>query len=431
MEGQEPAGTDPIDMHLPRGAAGSSRMPTTEQTTPQSTAPVTRLIDTKSLLQVTPYHGDKASLLGWKWSFLIAVRASCKPLYEELKKIEDNMNQDFRKSRMSNEDLELSDPSYTLSVFLCKDEACACVRSAEDGNSSQAWQALLRARTARIATNLLNQLLEPTFTSSDPRINLRQWNKNAEECATRTGERVSDGIRRVVYMNQIAPQDMRQHLMNQSRLSTAEKVAQEIEDYWDATQEFSGNDKGRAVFITPVAEGPAKGGKPDGVPHSYRKEWLEGQRKNAQKDSYFNPSVVSTDVLLDTAIGAGESATRSRSVGFNKRTQRAIHRRTRCKETFVNGRTQRRKGKVTTSPKVEVNERKCKRKQSGKENRKPRTRRDLPVKKLDSARWVFFFLVSNARDFNLSVMFKKMMILRHPEWIEQLVCLAFKSARVS
>ena len=72
-----------------------------EQSTPQSTGPVTRLIDTKSLLQVTPYHGDKATFLGWKWSFFIAVRAISKPLYEGLKKIEDNMNQDFRKSRLS------------------------------------------------------------------------------------------------------------------------------------------------------------------------------------------------------------------------------------------------------------------------------------------------------------------------------------------
>ena len=85
------------------------------------------------------------------------------------------------------------------------------MRSAENGNGYQAWQALLRARTARNATNLLNMLLEPIFTSPDPRINLRQWNKNTEEYPTRTGERVSDGIRRAVYMNKIAPQDMRQH----------------------------------------------------------------------------------------------------------------------------------------------------------------------------------------------------------------------------
>ena len=93
-EGPEPGGTGLIDMQLPRGATGSGR----EQSTPQSTAPLTRLIDTESLLQVTPHHGDKASFLGWKWSFLIAVRAISKPLYEGLKKIEDKMNQDCRKS---------------------------------------------------------------------------------------------------------------------------------------------------------------------------------------------------------------------------------------------------------------------------------------------------------------------------------------------
>ena len=77
-EGQEPGGTDPIDLQLPRGATGSGR----GQSTPQSTAPLTRLIDAKSLFQVTPYHGDRASFLGWKWSLLTAGRAISKPLYE-------------------------------------------------------------------------------------------------------------------------------------------------------------------------------------------------------------------------------------------------------------------------------------------------------------------------------------------------------------
>ena len=71
-EGQDPGGTVPIDLQLPRTATGNSR----EQSTPQSTAPITRLIDTKSLLQVTPYHGDKASFLVGNgplkiWSFQI------------------------------------------------------------------------------------------------------------------------------------------------------------------------------------------------------------------------------------------------------------------------------------------------------------------------------------------------------------------------
>ena len=64
-------------------------------------------------------------------------------------------------------------------------------------------------------------------------------------------------------MNNIAPQDMRQHLMlNQSHLSTAEEVAQETEDYSDATEEFSRDDQNQAGFIAPVGKGPVKGGKP-------------------------------------------------------------------------------------------------------------------------------------------------------------------------
>ena len=129
MEGQDLAGTDPIALQLPRGATSSA--------TPQTSTPsVTRLIGTKGLLLVTPSHGDKASFLGWRWSFLIAVRAISKPLYEGFEKMEDNIK-------------ELSDQAYTLLGLFCKDEACAYVRSAEDGNVYQAWQALLRARTAR------------------------------------------------------------------------------------------------------------------------------------------------------------------------------------------------------------------------------------------------------------------------------------------
>ena len=60
---------------------------------------------------------------------------------------------------------------------------------------------------------------------------------------------------------------------------------------------------------------------------------------------------MSRNVLEDTEIGVGELATQKRSVGLNKSTQRVVHHKTRCKETFVNRQTQRRQGKVTTSPK--------------------------------------------------------------------------------
>ena len=153
--------------------------------------------------------------------------------------------------------------------------------------------------------------LESTFTSPDPRINLRPWNKNAEEYATRTGERVSDGFKMAVYMNKIAPPDMRQHLMlNQSRLSTADEVAQEIEDYFDATEEFSRDDKGEAGLVVPVGKGPSTGGKPNGVQHNLGKGGGTKAKGKCTKDSDFNPSVVNSESLVDTAICVGEAGTK-------------------------------------------------------------------------------------------------------------------------
>ena len=167
------------------------------------------------------------------------MRAISNPLYEGLKKIEDNMNQDFRKSRES--------------IF-------------DNGT------------------------------------------KNAEKHATRTSERVSDGIRRAVYMNKIATQDMRQHLMlNQSRLSTAEEVDQDIEDYWDATEEFSRDDKNQTGFIAPVGKGPVEGGKPNGVPYNFGKAVAQRAKEKCTKDSDFNPNVVNSVSLVDTAIGVNRA----------------------------------------------------------------------------------------------------------------------------
>ena len=115
-------------------------------------------------------------------------------------------------------------------------------------------------------------------------------------------------------MNKIAPQDMRQHLMlNQSRLCTAEGVAQEIEDDCDATEEFSRDDKGQAGFIAPVGNGSAKGGNLLECHTALEKVVARRAKEKCTKDSDFNPSVVNSESLVDTAVGVGD-------VGLNKST---------------------------------------------------------------------------------------------------------------
>ena len=84
-------------------------------------------------------------------------------------------------------------------------------------------------------------------------------------------------------------------MLNQSRLSTAEEVAQEIEDYWDATEEFSRHDKNQAGFIAPVGKGPVKGGKPNGVSYNFGKGSGTKGKGKCIKDSDFNPSVVNNE----------------------------------------------------------------------------------------------------------------------------------------
>ena len=93
----------------------------------------------------------------------------------------------------------------------------------------------------------------------------------------------------------------------------------------------------------------------------------------------------------------------------------------------MNGQTRQRKGKVTASPRAKAKVKARTRENIQERGTITRTRLDLRMK-MDSARWVI--LVQNVRELNLSVMSKRMMILRVPDWIEQLMCFAFKSATV-
>ena len=86
----------------------------------------------------------------------------------------------------------------------------------------------------------------------------------------------------------------------------------------------------------------------------------------------------------------------------------------------MNGQTRQRKDKVTGKGKGN-------RKHPGKGNHNQDQAGSLNE---DRQRTLGDFCVSNVRELNLLVMSKGMMILRLPEWVEQLMCFAFKSARV-
>ena len=74
-------------------------------------------------------------------------------------------------------------------------------------------------------------------------------------------------------------------------------------------------------------------------------------KEKCTKDSDLNPSVVTRNVLVDAAIGVGESGTKKPSVGLNKSAGKAIHLRTRCKRDIREWSNTSEKGQGHSQPK--------------------------------------------------------------------------------
>ena len=109
-------------------------------------------------------------------------------------------------------------------------------------------------------------------------------------------------------------------MLNQSRLSTAEEVAQEIEDYWDTTDECSRDDKNQAGFIAQLVKALRKVENLMECHTTLERVMARRAKERCTKDSDFNPSLVNSESLVDTVIGVGESAIKKPSVGLNKST---------------------------------------------------------------------------------------------------------------
>ena len=198
------------------------------------------MIDLKGLLKLEQYKGEKEKFIQWKWQLYVAVRVVKPKLLTKFEQIERNLNKDCSLANLSEEDRLLAEEAYTIFALTCVEAAADYIQTAEQGNGLETWCLICRARLTKSHTAMLTQLMEPKFHSSDARINLRIWQKAARYYASRTGERVPEAVKRTVYLNKIAPEAMKQHLLlNQTRLETSEDVANEIEEYCDAMQDMN------------------------------------------------------------------------------------------------------------------------------------------------------------------------------------------------
>ena len=87
----------------------------------------------------------------------------------------------------------------TLNRFLlakCKGDAATRVQSAEEDNGFEAWRLLCDNKLPKSATAAFNALMNPTFSSQDPRICLQQWDQECLRYTQFFGEQISETMKR-------------------------------------------------------------------------------------------------------------------------------------------------------------------------------------------------------------------------------------------
>jgi hypothetical protein len=216
----------------------------------------TRLVDTKGLVRLERYYGEKEKFQAWKWELYVAVRAMDPPLASMLKHVENNFNVEFGLNRLNEDERKKASDVFTILALLCKGEAAQFIMNSEEGNGFMAWRDLCRAKMIRSSTALIKKLMEPEFKSADPRVNLKTWQKEAQSYFDKTGETVPEAIRRTVYVNKVSPLELRQHLiMNQSRLLTSADIEDEIMEYCDAMEDYGQARTGLVAAAQPAEYG--------------------------------------------------------------------------------------------------------------------------------------------------------------------------------
>jgi len=233
------------------------------------------LFNTKDLLKIDVYRGEREKFESFKWDFYTVARAVDRTLAARLEHIEKNPTKDYSLARCGDPDEQKQCAEvYTMLSLLMKDTASDFVKAAGRDEGFMVWRDLCKARQIQSQPARYGKLVKPKFATTDVRTNMRNWFREVREYEERTGDKISDTARKSVLQDYIAPPEIRQHLlMNQSRLMTAEDIKQELEDYMDALED-SNAVLGAAGIVAPIP--PGKGGGKDGRP--------KGKKDKAKKD---------------------------------------------------------------------------------------------------------------------------------------------------
>ena len=110
-------------------------------TSVSSMASLARSIDTKGMLKIDPYYGEKEKFVQWKVTFYSTIETVDGAAVTELKKIERNLDFLINFETLPEEEKDRARAVATFLLALCKDDAFnRIVTDCEKGNGYEAWR---------------------------------------------------------------------------------------------------------------------------------------------------------------------------------------------------------------------------------------------------------------------------------------------------
>ena len=207
------------------------------------------------MLKCEPYAGDRDKFLSWKRQFYTSLELINLDWAKRAREVEKDLDTKIDLATVSDEDREISRGLYALLMHLLKEDVETRLHSVAEGSGLEGWRVLCRAKLSRSSTACMQALMNPVFTTMDPRVNVQQWDRDAMRFKERFDEVIPESLRMHVYIEKISPVDFRQHiLMDKERYNTSDKIRQAIESYADAREESDQSLDPSSGYVSAIRE---------------------------------------------------------------------------------------------------------------------------------------------------------------------------------
>ena len=127
-------------------------------------------VDTKGILTVDDYWGEKEKFLGWK-RILYSAFEAINPMWEQAcKHIETDTKRKVPLSSLTPEESVMAHDIHRFLLHKCKGDAATRVQSSEDGNGFEAWRLLCDSKLPKSSTASFSSLRLERSTSESPAV---------------------------------------------------------------------------------------------------------------------------------------------------------------------------------------------------------------------------------------------------------------------